>query len=153
LPYHFTVWTIPNSPESLTWEECFDLPTAHLDAAALTQKDIVDGQKALLSRFASLPGVRESLPPDLLASWLNLKFPNRTLGPCVIGCSALIAYEILLNALKAGGVPLPQAPIHYAPWLVLYDVRRNVGYEYNFREKRIRWRHPLTGQTFEENAK
>jgi hypothetical protein len=36
--------------------------------------------------------------------------------------------------------------------MALYDVRRNAAYEYNFREKRIRWVHPLNGERVEEDV-
>ena len=152
VPYHFCVWTVPNTAGSLTWEECFDLPTASRPAAVLTPHDVRDAQKALFCRLAGLPCLSDALSPDLLSGWLNLKIANRTLGPLVVGCSALIAYQMLLNALHVGGAPLTHAPIQYAPWMALYDVRRNAAYEYNFREKRIRWVHPLNGERVEEDV-
>jgi molybdopterin-synthase adenylyltransferase len=152
VPYHFCAWTVPNARGTPSWERCFDLPTASVPSSELTPEMVGRARKEFLGRFIDLPQLRRSLPPKLVDDWLNLRVPNRTIGALVVGCSTLIAYEIMLNALKVGGAPLQEAPIHYAPWMVFYDLRRNSAYERNFMTRKTRWIHPLTGTTVEEDG-
>jgi len=150
VPYHFCVWTIPNTAGSPTWERFFNLPTAGQPASDISPEQVTEAQKVFLKGFAGLPQLSEALPSDILDKWLNLRISNRTFGPFVVGCTVLIAYEILQNALRIGGVPLEHSRIHRAPWMVFYDARRNTSFEYNFQTRRLRWVHPLTGQLVEE---
>lgn len=147
VPYHMCVWTIPNAKGTPTWEECFGLPTAGMDIARISERDVRQAQERLFAGFLrNLPGLSRAISSELMEQWLNLSISNRTLGPHVVGCGSLIAFEILKNALCVAGEPLDCAPIQAAPWMSLYDTRRNVAYEYNFRSKQFRWRHPLTGE-------
>ena len=145
-PFLMCYWTVPNAPGSLKWEDYFALPTADMDIADITKEDVTAMSKAFLKGLSGIPHLLETLDPALMRKWLNLEISNRTLGSIIVGSSTLIALEIIKNALQIGGEPLAYSQVHNAPWLVLYDTRRNVAYEYNFMTHQARWRHPLTGE-------
>jgi hypothetical protein len=152
LPYHFCAWTFPNAAGSPGWEDCFRLPTAGLDLREIDQSKVRQAQELFFQRLGELPHLLDTLDSELMARWFALQIPNRTLGTFVVGCSAMIAYEMLKSALMVGGAPLAEAPRQLAPWMAVYDVRRNVAYEYNFQTRQVRWRHPVTGKTVVEDA-
>jgi hypothetical protein len=146
VPYHFCVWTVPNSESTPRWEELFLLPTVSKDIADITQEEVKVAQKLFFGRLSRIPHLLGTLDPALMKRWLGLEIPNRTIGPYVVGSTTLIAHELLLNALRLGGEPLNHADVHFAPWMAFYDVRRHTAYEYNFQTNQVRWRHPLTGR-------
>jgi ThiF family len=151
VPFHFCVMTTPNATGTATWEECFNLPTAEKAMTEITQEEVVEAQKIFFAGFLQkLPGIPDSITPDLLERWSSLNIANRSFGPHVAGCAALIAYEIVKNALELAGKPLMGTEVCRAPWMNLYDTRRNTAYQYNFRTRSFRWRHPLSGELIEE---
>ncbi len=151
VPFHFCVMTTPNTAATPTWEECFNLPTSEKAIADITPEEVVEAQKIFFAGFLHrLPGINDSITPALLERWAGLKIANRSFAPHIAGCAGLIAYEIVKNSLKVAGQPLMGTEPAYAPWMSLYDTRRNTAYQYNFQRRRYRWRHPISGRMIEE---
>jgi hypothetical protein len=146
LPYHFVVWSFPNTKGSQTWEETLDLPSAGKPLHEITAELLRKTQYCLFQRFASVPFLWNGIDNDLKEKWLNLQIPNRSLGPMVAGCTCLISQQIILQALKLASEPLDDALIFEAPWMGLYDTRRHTAFEYQPVTGDMRWRHPVTNE-------
>ena len=101
--------------------------------------------------LGATPRLWESIDPELKEKWLSLKIPNRSLGSLVSACGALSAHELMVNVLDVNNEPIKNTTVHKCPWMVIYDVHRNLAYEYNFKSKKIRWTHPVTLETKEES--
>jgi len=152
LPYHHCVQTVPNRADTPSWEACFGLPSAALPMEVIDAGVVRDTQLAFFWTLACTPRLWEDFDPELVERWVGLRMPNRSLGSAVVGCGALIASELLANALQVAGLPLPNLAIHEAPWMAIQDLRRQVSYELNYATRRLRWRHPITLELHEQDA-
>ncbi len=152
LPYHFVVWSFSNTADSETWEETLDLPTAGRPLHEIDAELIKKTQWLFFQRLAGAPQLWKGVDPEVKDKWLALKISNRSIGALVAGCGAMITQQIILQALKLGGRPLDNATIFHAPWMALYDTRRNVAYDFNPRTGQVRYRHPLTNEEIVENG-
>jgi hypothetical protein len=152
LPYHHCVQTVTNRAGSPDWERCFGLPTAGVPLEELDAEAVRRAQLAFFRTLAGTPRLFEDMDPELVERWVRLRIPNRSLGPAVVGCGALIAMELMANALSIAGLPLPNLAIHEAPWLAVTDLRRNVSYEIDLARGRMRWRHPVTLELHEQDT-
>jgi hypothetical protein len=152
LPYHLCVQTVPNRMDTPDWEACFGLPTAGLPLERIDAEAVRAAQLAFFRTLGSTPRLWEDFDPDLVERWVGLRMPNRSLGAAVVGAGALIACELLAHALRQAGLPLPQLAVHEAPWLAVHDLRRHTAYEINFRDHRLRWRHPITLELHEQDT-
>ncbi len=152
LPHHICVQTVPNRAGTPSWEQCFGLPTADVPTEQLDAAAVRGAQLAFFQTLGGTPRLWEDFDPELVERWLALRIPNRTLGAAVVGCGALIANELLANALRLAGLPLPNLSVHEAPWMAIHDLRRHVSYELNYASRRLRWRHPITLEQHEDDA-
>jgi hypothetical protein len=151
LPYHLTVWSPPVEPNAISWEACFNLPTTGIEIENISDDLLRTSQLEFFQTLGATPRLWESIDPELKEQWLSLKIPNRSLGALVTASGALSAHELMVNVLEANNEPIKHATAHKCPWMVIYDVHRNLAYDYNFKSKTIRWTHPLTLETVEES--